>query len=102
MKSMTRAALFFMVMVSLFVFSSTCAVAAVSWQEDFDRLCGYTSQTEEMSVEKLKGLVEECDKLLEVIKKSNSPQKKIYVFRLTKCRNFFEYMADLKEQYAGT
>lgn len=91
-----------MVITCFLALSLTFAFAAASWQEDFDRLCGYTNQTEEMSVDKLKGLVEECDRLLGVIEKSDSSQKKVYIFRLRKCRNFFQYMAELKEQDTGT
>jgi hypothetical protein len=99
---MKKSVWLFMIIACSFALSSTCAVAAASWQEDFDRLCAYTDQTEEMAVDKLKGLVEACDKLLGVIEKSDSPQKKVYIFRLRKCRNFFQYMAELKEQDGGT
>ena len=72
-------------------------IFANSWQEEFERLCGATEQTENLSVEQVKDLINDCDKLLKVVQEQGGKQKKVYLFRLTKCRNFFEYVVSLKE-----
>lgn len=72
-------------------------VESANWQEDFERLCGATEAVDSLTAEELNGLVAECDALLEVIDKQAGKQKKIYLFRLKKCRNFFQYMVKLKE-----
>ena len=73
-------------------------VQAATWQEDFERLCGATETADSLSVEELQSLVAECDTLLETIDKQADKQKKIYLFRLKKCRNFFAYLVSLKDQ----
>ncbi len=72
-------------------------VAAGDWAEDFGRLCGATETAESLSVDELKALIAECDTLREVIEKEAGKQKKVYLFRLEKCRNFFSYLVTLKE-----
>ena len=84
------------IVLSLLILLTDLSLGSSGWKADFDRLCGYTNQADEFSIEKLDGLVKECDALLAKIEKSGAPDKKIYLFRLKKCRNFFEYMADLK------
>jgi hypothetical protein len=75
-----------------------CSVSlyAETWRADFDRLCSYTQEAEALSVKELKDLIAECDKLLEVIQKSDIAEKKVYLFRLKKCRNFFDYILSIK------
>ena len=72
-----------------------------NWQENFDHLCGLTDQAETMSVVELRETVKQCDALLAVIDRIDHPQKKIYLFRLRKCRNLFAYMVEVREQTGG-
>jgi hypothetical protein len=78
----------------MFYFSTS--VAAQSWIEDFDKICAQAEIADSLSTEKLKELSVESDKLLEVIEAGNDPKKKLYIFRLRKCRNFFIYVMDLR------
>ncbi len=71
--------------------------SAQSWIEDFDRICSQAEDADSLPTAKLKGLVVESDKLLEVIEAGNDPRKKVYIFRLRKCRNLFVYIMDLRE-----
>lgn len=80
----------------LLMFTSSIGYAA-GWREDFERLCATTEQAETMSTDELKKVVEEVDQLREVIEKEGGQQKKLYLFRLQKCRSFFEYMLSTKE-----
>jgi uncharacterized membrane protein len=79
------------------LFSSVAGAYAGSLQEDFDRLCVYTQEAESLSLEKLQELVTECDQLQKRIEESNDEKKKLLLFRLQKCRNFFAYIIELKQ-----
>ena len=87
----------FLIMCALLL-GSAAALQAGSWQDDFERLCGATETADTLSIEELNTLIVECDALLETIEKEGGKQKKIYLFRLKKCRNFFTYMVSLKEE----
>ena len=76
--------------------------SAQSWIEDFDKICSQAEEADSLPTAKLKELVLESDKLLEVIEAGNDPRKKVYIFRLRKCRNLFVYIMDLRESAGGT
>ena len=69
----------------------------MSLQEEFDQLCVYTQDAESLSLEKLHELVAGCDQLQKKIEGSDDEKKKLLLFRLNKCRNFFVYIIELKE-----
>jgi hypothetical protein len=75
--------------------------SAQSWIEDFDKICGQAEDADSLPTAKLKELVMESDKLLEVIEAGNDPRKKVYIFRLRKCRNLFVYIIDLRATKEG-
>lgn len=75
--------------------------AAQSWVEDFDRICSRAEEADSLPTAKLQELVVESDKLLKVIEAGNDPGKKVYIFRLKKCRNLFAYIISLREAEAG-
>ena len=75
--------------------------SAQSWVEDFDRICGQAEAADSLPTARLKELVMESDKLLEVIEAGNDPRKKVYIFRLKKCRNLFVYIMNLRETEGG-
>ena len=71
--------------------------AAQSWVEDFDKICAQAEVADSLPTGTLKELALESDKLLAVIEASNDPRKKVFIFRLKKCRNLFVYIMDLRE-----
>ncbi len=71
---------------------------ADSWHMDFDRICGSVSSGENLSTKSLYDLIEESGHLEKIIAKSNHPAKKVYLFRLKKCRAFFKYLIDMREE----
>jgi hypothetical protein len=79
------------------VFFTAVPCQADTWKEDFERLCGYTEEATNLSSDQIKELIYESDNLLKRIQKVDLPEKKVYIFRLKKCRNFFEYILSLKE-----
>ena len=79
------------------LFASAVAYGG-SLQEEFDKLCVHTQDAESLSQEKLQELVTECDQLQKKVEASNDPKKKLMLFRLKKCRNFFAYILALKQE----
>jgi len=73
------------------------SVSAQSWIADFDAICAQAESAESLPTPKLKELIAESDKLLGVIEAGNDPKKKVYIFRLKKCRSLFAYIIDLRE-----
>ena len=83
----------------LFVFIPCFApyATAQSWTEEFDRICAQAEVADSLPTAALRDLTIESDRLLAVIEGSNDPRKKVYIFRLKKCRNLFAYILDLRE-----
>jgi len=73
------------------------AFGAEAWKDEFDRLCGVTDQATTFSEEELKTLIHDCDKLTEILKGMDIPKKKLYLFRIKKCRNLFSFVLDTKK-----
>jgi len=86
------------VVACLIVLMTSVTVYGVSLQEKFDTLCVYTQDTESLPLEKLHELVTDCDQLQKEIEASDDPKKKLLLFRLNKCRNFFAYVIELKAE----
>ena len=96
-KRNTGIGLFLLLLMSYF----SPLASAQSWIEDFDKICAQAEDADSLPTAKLKELVTESDKLLEVIETGNDPRKKVYIFRLRKCRNLFVYIMDLRETAGG-
>jgi hypothetical protein len=95
---MNRIRLFKLLIVTILALLVAVPAMAAEWQEDFQRLCSQTQVAGDMSYEELTGMLEDCDGLLETIKALNNPRNKVYIFRLKKCRNFYQYTMDLKDR----
>jgi hypothetical protein len=91
----TRAFNFFIILALLL--SSAIPSAAEQWQEDFEKLCAYVDNAETFTTEELKGFIADCDELIKKIEVMDTPKKKLYLFRLKKCRNFYKFTLDVKE-----
>ena len=86
-----------LLIIMIFFFLGAGVSEGGSWKEDFERLCSLMEEASGLPVEKLTELIEESDQLLKTIEVIDDPQKKIYLFRLKKCKNFFVYSLELKE-----
>jgi hypothetical protein len=103
MRNSGKLALIQAVVASLLVIFAYSMAYGVSLQEEFDQLCIYTQDAESLSLAKLNELVAKCDQLHKKIEGSDDDKKKLLLFRLNKCRNFFVYMIDLKQgENSGT
>ncbi|MEN8134436.1 MAG: hypothetical protein ABFS18_02715 [Thermodesulfobacteriota bacterium] len=93
--------LFFWVLVFLSVGSGGFLCAGnENWRDDFDRICAHTADVDKLSSEELDGLIVESGELLQIVESSDDPEKKIYLIRLKKCRNFFIFMKGIAENSA--
>jgi len=97
MKKNRKLVLIQAVFACLIVLLAGRLVYADPLQEEFDKLCIYTQDAESLSLEKLQELVVECDQFQKTLEESNHPKKKLLLFRIKKCRNFFAYVIELKQ-----
>jgi hypothetical protein len=51
-----------------------------------------------LSNEELQSLVERCEKLLPIIEQSTFVKKKVYLFRIKKCKDLFQYMIEVNQK----
>jgi len=94
-----RATLLFLLILPATV-SLTFSVtnAADSWVAEFEDICSKTDVSDSLSTETLQSLIDRCDKLKTIIESSDNVQKKVYLFRLDKCRRLFSYSVEVRGQ----
>ncbi|MBU0481964.1 MAG: hypothetical protein KKG47_12770 [Proteobacteria bacterium] len=81
----------------LFIHVIVPGTCVAGWREDFQKACGNTQAAEKMSMNELDEVIAECDKIEEVIKDSTDSDKKLYLFRVKKCRNFYLFMKETRK-----
>ncbi len=69
-----------------------------SWLRELDELCGSSQAAMTLSSEEVTTLVERCDRIIAEITGTDNPRKKLYLFRLERCRNFYQYIINLKSK----
>ena len=69
----------------------------LSWKEEFERLCAQTEIAATLPDQQIRDLIKDSDALLERLESLRDRQVKVYVFRLKKCRMFFEFALELNE-----
>ncbi len=67
------------------------------WREEFNELCGDTQKAATFGQDDLNKLVVRCDKLSSELSESDSAQKKAYIYRIEKCKNFYQFLIELLE-----
>lgn len=75
---------------------SSVAYAVEDIQTEFDALCGIMQEADGYSLEELQALIVRTDALIEQVQNSDHPRKKVILFRLAKCKNFFEFLIETK------
>jgi hypothetical protein len=68
------------------------------WLDEFEDICSQTMDAQSLSNEELQSLVERCEKLLPIIEQSDFVKKKVYLFRIKKCKDLFQYMIEVNER----
>jgi len=88
------------VIMMLCMLSAAAAVfagAAESWKASFDEICGKVQSADNLTDQELTTLIEKADKLAPEIQKSEDPAKKVYLQRLKKSRNMYQFMLDTRK-----
>ena len=70
------------------------AHAEDEWRAEFDDICGRTSDAMALSKDEVKGLIERCDRLKPRIEKLDESTAKVYLKRLTMCRDLFVFVLE--------
>ncbi len=73
------------------------AFAQEDWKTEFQDICAKTQHAMTFSPEELKNFVERCDTLKPLIEKLEGPNKKIFLKKLQKCRDLFQFVLESKE-----
>jgi hypothetical protein len=76
--------------------SPAAAAAQDDWKKEFEEVCSQTQDAALFTPEELKGLVGRCDALRPRIEKLDESQKKIYLKRLTMCRDLYAFTLESK------
>ena len=71
---------------------------AQEWKDEFDDICGKTTNAMNLSREELKALIDRCDKLRLTMNQLEETQKKVYLKRLSLCQDLFSYVLQSKEK----
>lgn len=62
-----------------------------------ERLCSDTENASELTAVQLKSAIAELETLDAEVRKSDYPKKKLYLFRIAKCRDFLRFSLDVKK-----
>lgn len=95
---MKKQSLVALLLVLAIVLTSAAPCSAQPWKEEFERLCGQAEGAGSLPTDELRKIVADCDKLLETLQQIDTADKKVYIFRLKKCRNFYQYTIEMKER----
>ncbi len=67
------------------------------WKKEFDDICSKTQDAMAFSADELNSLVDRCDKLRPLIENLAEAPRKIYLKRLSMCRDLFIFALESKE-----
>ncbi len=87
----------FVVAFLLLIFS-TAYPGQSDWKGEFESICSKVQIADRLSDEELKTLINRAETLINELRDRDLPSKKVYIFRLKKCKSFFEYILQLREQ----
>jgi hypothetical protein len=86
-----------LVLLASALFMSSAAMAA---DEDLfsevEAVCSKVDAAESLTTEELNSLIESVDRLVSRVEASEHPKKKLYLFRLQKCRGIYAYIIGLR------
>ena len=68
-----------------------------SWREEFARICAMTDVAGTLSREELQVLVDDSERLLDVLENLSAREAKVYNFRLKMCRDLFIFSLQVLE-----
>jgi hypothetical protein len=69
-----------------------------NWKSEFEHVCSKTQDAMAFGVEELKDLIARCDTLKPLIEKLDESQRKVYLKRLSLCRDLLVFVLESKEK----
>lgn len=87
-----------LLVLSVFATAPVLSGEVIEWKEQFETICSQTTAAASLSAGQLQKLVNESDELLARLKLLEEPSVKVYIFRLEKCRDLFQFMLDWQQQ----
>lgn len=79
------------------LFDRGVANAQEEWRKEFDDICAKTQDAMALTTDELKSLIDRCDKLKPLIEELEGAQKKVYLRRLSMCRDLYAFVLESKE-----
>lgn len=86
-----------LILILTFSLFSSGLVVASDWQHEFEELCANLQDADALTTEELKSIIGRIDKILPEIQASDDPSAKVYIFRIQKCRSFYEFSLDSRQ-----
>jgi hypothetical protein len=84
-----------MLCTGLFLLSLFSVVhAQVDWKAEFDAICSKTEDPMALTPAEVRSLIERCDALKPRIEKLEDSAAKVYLKRLTMCRDLFVFVRE--------
>jgi len=80
----------------------TISLGEDDWHKEFEYICSRVEVGESLKLEELRQLSDRADALLKRLQDLKERSKKVYIFRLKKCKAFFEYLIELKTSTGTT
>lgn len=73
------------------------AAPAGDWRVEFDDICARVDTADSLSSEELARLISRADDVIRQIDESGDPARKVFMTRLKRCRDFFEFTLQTRE-----
>ncbi len=87
-----------LIMVCLLLAATVADVSAVeNWKATFDEICGKVQGADSLNNQELSAMIEKADRIAPEIQRSDDPAKKVYLQRLKKCRNLYQFMLETRQ-----
>lgn len=71
------------------------------WRTEFDETCANTSDAMALSVTELQVLITKCEKLQKAIEQLDESTHKVFLKRILKCKNLYQFVLDTKKSTSG-
>lgn len=91
-----RLTVFVICSLALLLFS--VPASSNDWVEEIEALCLEARDEETLKKdEDVSSLFEKFDNLIEAVRESGDPKRKVYLFKLKKCRKLLDFMVELRK-----
>lgn len=71
------------------------------WRAEFDETCANTADSMALSATELQTLITKCEKLQKSIEQLDESTYKVFLKRILKCKNLYQFVLDSKKSSPG-